>query len=198
MFATRLPPAVRLLFAVTLLGIADEALAKPEVTMYGASWCGPCRAVRAFLTRHSISFDYRDIDSEENRARFRAVTGTQRGIPLVLIDGERVRGANLKALRMILERKGIQVGAAQAPRPGQELYGGHPASWWQTHFAALRKRVAEFETRVEQFDAYAQTHYDRDVVLGKMKEDLEILNGALDQLEIDASRVALPRRYRAY
>ncbi len=64
--------------------------------------------------------------------------------------------------------------------------------------ASARKRVADFEARIEKFDDYAQTNYDRDVVLEKMKDDLELLKGALDQLEIDASRVALPRRYRAY
>jgi glutaredoxin len=191
-------PGTRLLLAVLVLGLAGEALAKPNVTMYGASWCGPCRAVRGFLTRHAVSFDYRDIDNEKNRARFHAVTGRQRGIPLVVIDGEKVRGANLKGLRLILERKGIRLGGVPAPRPGEDFYGGHPTSWWQAQFAALRQRVADFEKRVAQSDEYAQTNHDREVVLEKMKDDLEILKGALEQLEIDASNVALSRRYRAY
>lgn len=62
-----------------------------EVVLYATSWCGYCKKTRALLRDQQIAFTEYDIEKSERGAReFKALNG--RGIPLVLIDGEVVRG----------------------------------------------------------------------------------------------------------
>src|SRR5947209_3048104 len=81
--------------ALAACAISATASAAGRVVMYGASWCGPCRTVKAFLTASGVAFQYLDIDQADNRAQFDRVTGDEKGIPLVLVDEEKIRGARL-------------------------------------------------------------------------------------------------------
>lgn len=55
-------------------------------TLLGATWCGPCKRVKAYLDDKEISYTYLDIDSEEGleMARDWAV----RSVPCMSIDGK--------------------------------------------------------------------------------------------------------------
>jgi len=59
-----------------------------EITLYTASWCPDCRAVKRFPAKHNIS--YREIDIEVTPAAADEVfrqTG-KRAIPQLVIDGQ--------------------------------------------------------------------------------------------------------------
>lgn len=61
----------------------------PEITLYGASWCGSSRRVRLLLDNHSIPYVWIDIDQNEEGARTVATLNHgNRSVPtLVWADG---------------------------------------------------------------------------------------------------------------
>lgn len=61
----------------------------PEITLYGASWCGSSRRVRLLLDSHSIPYVWIDIDQNEEGARtVAALNHGNRSVPtLVWADG---------------------------------------------------------------------------------------------------------------
>ena len=186
-------------FLLVALTAPPATAATPKVVVFGADWCGPCHAVRNFLTKNGVAFEFLTIDEPENREKFTAVTGDKAGIPLTLIDGEKVRGANFADLKLVLDRKGVKlVTMASMETASGEVYGGFPPSWWEMHFRALRQRLADVEKRVRDIDKVGVDDLERSVVLERMKLDVRIVTESLDQLEIDASRAELPRKYRAY
>lgn len=181
---------------LVLLG-APRVHAGNRVVVYGAGWCGPCRAVKSHLKELGVPFDYLDIDEEGNREAFESVTGDRGGIPLTLIDNEKVRGARLNELRLVLERRGVKTNGKAARPTGGEVYGDHAAAWWQQQFVDLRRRVSDLKQRIERVDREAVFN-DEKAVRPRLEQDLKILQASLDDLEADASRVSLPRKYRAY
>ena len=79
----------------------DASVAGP-VTVYSTAWCGYCKKTRHFLKTHDIPFVERDIEaSSEAMATFTQLGG--RGVPLVLVGDQVVRGYSLGELRAALE-----------------------------------------------------------------------------------------------
>jgi len=73
------------------------------VTIYSASWCGPCKQAKAYLTSKGVP--YQDIDVEkspEGAAEFRRLGG--RGVPLIVIKGEKISGFNQARIDQLLAR----------------------------------------------------------------------------------------------
>ena len=68
----------------------------------------------------------------------------------------------------------------------------------EMHFRALRQRLADAQRKAEEIDKVAVDDYERGVVLSRLKLDVKTVSESLDQLEIDASRASLQRKYRAY
>jgi glutaredoxin len=64
------------------------ALQATPIVMYSASWCGVCRKAKAFLSANGLQ--YREIDADETPGgwdEIAALSG-QRGVPLIIVDGE--------------------------------------------------------------------------------------------------------------
>jgi mycoredoxin len=61
----------------------------PEITLYGATWCGSSRRVRQLLDSHSIPYRWVDIDLDDEGARKVALLNHgNRSVPtLVWADG---------------------------------------------------------------------------------------------------------------
>lgn len=86
--------------------------------MYSASWCGVCRKAKAFLSANGLQ--YREIDADETPGgwdKIAALSG-QRGVPLIIVDGEMTRAGLspseiMRAVSRSVERrlgvKGIRV-----------------------------------------------------------------------------------------
>lgn len=69
-----------------------------EVILYATEWCGYCAKARELLAADGIS--YREIDIEKDsagRQAYQALRG--RGVPLLDVRGQIVRGYNPEAIR---------------------------------------------------------------------------------------------------
>lgn len=79
--------------------------AAAPVVMYSAAWCGVCRKAKRYLQAQGIPFQERDIDaSRENRRRFEALGG--KGVPLILVGEEKMRGFSEARLETMLKAGG--------------------------------------------------------------------------------------------
>lgn len=175
----------------------SAAASAPTVDMFGAAWCGPCRYLRAVLDHHRIRYRYHDVDSPSGRAAYVAARGPHRGIPLLIVGGRRrIVGADLAALGRAVGKK---LDPPAAPRrgagPARKLYGGRPAGWWQAQFRSIRQHLARLDAAIERLAAVAADHVER-AQLEKLRESREVVQASIYQLENDASRAALPRKYR--
>jgi glutaredoxin len=61
------------------------------VVLYSAAWCGFCKSAKAYLAGKGIKYQEFDIGTKEGMAAF-AYAGGGKGIPLLLANGQRVRG----------------------------------------------------------------------------------------------------------
>lgn len=170
----------------TLLLASLITAAPPEVKMYGASWCGPCYAVKSYLEQNKVPFRYLDIDDEKNFAEFLGEGGTS--IPLVIIGREKIVGSNFERIAQSLSL------AAQKQTTG-EAYGGYPPSWWQAQFRDLRTRSADLAAKIDTLSRKASFDDEKRIV-ELLKRQQKIIDASIDTLEADASRVSLPRKYR--
>lgn len=71
--------------------LANQAIPAGDTRLFAASWCGYCRKAKAYLGQKGISYREIDIDTAEGEASFAQVGGSD-GIPLLLHNGQRVRG----------------------------------------------------------------------------------------------------------
>ena len=59
------------------------------ITMYTTAWCGYCRRLARQMTEAGIAFQTVDIEAHRNFGdRIEAVTGGNRTVPTIEIDGE--------------------------------------------------------------------------------------------------------------
>jgi len=66
-----------------------------HIVMYSAKLCGDCQNLKAFMDKHGIPYENRDIrEHPEYGEELKAQTG-KLGVPYLLIDGEWVRGYDL-------------------------------------------------------------------------------------------------------
>jgi mycoredoxin len=62
-----------------------------EVVLYSTAWCGYCEKARTLMRSHGIDFVELDVEtSAEGRRQHQQLGGG--GVPVLLIDGEVVRG----------------------------------------------------------------------------------------------------------
>lgn len=73
-----------------------------KVILYGTAWCGYCAKMRDFMDAKGIDYFEYDIEkSQEGQQQYLAMNG--RGIPLLLVKGEVVRGYDPERLLTILQ-----------------------------------------------------------------------------------------------
>lgn len=59
-----------------------------KITMYGADWCPDCRRAKAFLKENNVSFDYIDVDlDQEATKKVETINNGKRIIPTLIING---------------------------------------------------------------------------------------------------------------
>lgn len=121
--------ALRVVLAVTALALcqgpdgnqgtfapgAALAARSDQVVLFSTSWCGYCRKARQYLNQNGIAHVEYDIEkSSEGKRRFAALGG--RGVPLILVGNEQIRGWNPAALKGALAR-------ARVTRPSPRARG---------------------------------------------------------------------------
>jgi len=57
----------------------------PQITVYGASWCGGSRRVRLLFEQHQIPYRWVDIDQDEEAAKYiESVNQGYRSVPTII------------------------------------------------------------------------------------------------------------------
>ena len=63
-----------------------------QVTVYSATWCGYCHAVKQYLDKLGIKYTEKDVDEDRASAVEAVEKSGQRGIPVLDIDGKIIVG----------------------------------------------------------------------------------------------------------
>lgn len=63
-----------------------------RIILYSAELCIDCQMLKAFMDRHGIEYELRDIKKDPKHARELEQTTGKLGVPYLVIDGEWVRG----------------------------------------------------------------------------------------------------------
>lgn len=71
-------------------------LATSAVVLYSASWCGYCKAAKAYLGSRRIAYQEVDVDTAAGQASY-AQAGGGNGVPLLVAGGERIQGFSPQA-----------------------------------------------------------------------------------------------------
>ncbi|WP_327588987.1 mycoredoxin [Nonomuraea sp. NBC_00507] len=78
------------------------------LTVYSTTWCGPCKRLKAQLTREGISFNEVDIERDPSAAEFvMSVNNGNQTVPTVVIEtaeGRVVRtNPSAREVKLLLE-----------------------------------------------------------------------------------------------
>ena len=74
------------------------------VVLYAAVWCGYCKQAKSYLARNGIKYQEFDVDTQKGMAAF-AQTGSGKGIPLLIVDDQRVQGFSLAAYDVLFRNR---------------------------------------------------------------------------------------------
>lgn len=90
-------------------GPNGDALKGVTVTIYGASWCGPCHMALDHLKRLHVATNFKDIDKDpgagdEMREKLAKVGQRAGSIPVIDVGGRILVGYDQRALDQALER----------------------------------------------------------------------------------------------
>jgi glutaredoxin 3 len=66
------------------------AVTKPII--YSATWCAYCHAAKEYLDKLGVAYEDRDVEADPKYAEECVTKSSQRGIPVIDIDGEIIIG----------------------------------------------------------------------------------------------------------
>lgn len=175
---------VIVLTALLATAVAAEAKSPPEVVVFGAPWCGPCRALRRFLDRAAIPYRYRNVDQKKNRRAFLEAGDGRTSIPLLVVGDQKLRGFSIRGTIRLLRQAGIKSAKeelARARAATRQYEGRSSKKNWDEELAKLRRYANDLRKRIELADAQKQKDAARD-----LKAALKTVQETINQLEIDA------------
>ena len=73
-----------------------------RIVVYTTPTCGFCRQVKSYLLQHGVPFTECDVSRDPERANEMVQLSGQRGVPVVLIDGQVVVGFNRPLIDQLL------------------------------------------------------------------------------------------------
>jgi glutaredoxin len=83
----------------------DRTAGRPAVKMYATDWCPYCKQAREYFARNGIPYVELDIEkSETAKAEHKSIGG--RGIPVILVGGERMNGFSEQRMALMLKAAG--------------------------------------------------------------------------------------------
>jgi glutaredoxin len=84
-----------------------------SVIIYTTPTCGYCTQVKHYLTQRGVSYIERDLSRDPSAAQEIVRLTGQQGVPVTLIDGQAVLGANMPQINQLLAQR-----ASHPPRLG--------------------------------------------------------------------------------
>ena len=88
------------------LSAAREAAGGARVALLSAAWCGYCDRLRADLNSWGVTFGELDVERDPAGRQAMREAGA-RVVPVLIIDGHRVRGYEPKRARRLLKQAGL-------------------------------------------------------------------------------------------
>lgn len=79
--------------------------AAPQVELYVTSWCSYCKQAEKFFRSQGIPFTVYDIEKDSNAARRKAELDSSSGVPLAIINGQKIQGYSEAVYREALKKK---------------------------------------------------------------------------------------------
>ncbi len=83
---------------------ADKPKKAPTVIIYTTPTCPYCRMAKEHLSSKGVSFTEIDVESDVNRGREMMAISGQGGVPVLVINGRLIVGANLPLIDDALTR----------------------------------------------------------------------------------------------
>lgn len=77
----------------------------PQVELYTTSWCPYCRQARNFFQSRRIPFTEFDVEKDKEAALRKRQLDPREGVPLAVINGQRIHGFSEAAYKKALEEK---------------------------------------------------------------------------------------------
>ena len=77
----------------------------PQVELYVTSWCPYCKQAKEFFRAQGISFTAYDIEEDSAAARHMEELDSRGGVPLAIINGQKIHGFSEIAYREALKKK---------------------------------------------------------------------------------------------
>jgi glutaredoxin len=84
--------------------VAQLVVSKKKVVMYATSWCPYCAKARKYFRAHHIPYTEYDIEKDTAAKRRHQELGGG-GVPLILVDKERIRGFSEDSFREVYDRE---------------------------------------------------------------------------------------------
>ena len=83
--------------------------AQPEITMYGADWCGDCRRSKRLLAELNIEITHVDVEKDESAAaKVIEINGGAQSIPVIVFpDGTHLTEPSDNDLKAKLAALGV-------------------------------------------------------------------------------------------
>jgi glutaredoxin len=97
-----------------------------SIVIYTTPTCGFCQQVKAYLNRRGVPFVERDLSRDPQAASDMVRISGQQGVPVTVIDGQVVLGANMPMIDQLLAQR-----ASRPPRLGVAIADA-------THIAAKK------------------------------------------------------------
>ncbi len=155
------------------------------ITVYTTPTCGYCYQLKNYFNQHSIPFVEHDVSQDPYRATEMVRVSGQQGVPVSIVDGQVVLGADISRINQILAQRaqraprlGIAIADAQqiATKKGIQLPDGayvgrvnaaSPAALAGLHTGDVIVQLAGRPIRTDQDVHQASTdlHYDQTVDL---------------------------------
>lgn len=84
---------------------ADDDFGAREVKILTATWCGVCKAAKAYLASKGIYFSEYDVETSDiGRQEFQRLGG--KGVPIILVGKQRMDGFSSSKLDQMLKNVG--------------------------------------------------------------------------------------------
>lgn len=89
----------------SVAGSQPAPAAVPKVELYVTSWCPYCKQAENFFRSEGIPFTAYDIEKDSRAAQRKGELDSSSGIPLVIINGQKILGFSERAYREALKKK---------------------------------------------------------------------------------------------